>query len=178
MSAVAAAAVLIAAGGEKKPTIVLPEWLDALKSLQSDVREIGARWAAQLDRVKTTDKLLSIESPQRQLQWFDRSVRGQTIAWVLSFHTLDYDVSDGAQFVEHSNQSYADLESTARNVRCYIDDDVAEKLRETASGTLLLCVGELVDFHALHKFVSLSVRATEIHVSKSDVKAWIADQQK
>ncbi|MGI9422879.1 MAG: hypothetical protein ACR2PA_06775 [Hyphomicrobiaceae bacterium] len=177
LGAVVGAMLSIAAGAPKKAVVSLPGWFDELKSLQSKIKQAHPKWHEQLGREAAIQTLQSLESPKGQLRWFDRAARGKSVAWALSLHMVDRDVPDGDLFIEHSNQSHASLESLAKNVRCYVDDDLAEKVAQIEAGTPLLCVGQLVDFHGLHNFMSISIRADTVKIGHTEIEAWIAEQQ-
>lgn len=158
-----------AASAAKPKKAVRPEWMAEVDRLQHLVAE-RARFAAQIDPNAAYDVLLRSSSFRKQYARFKAELKDQEVAWVMARKYVEQDLATQRYFIEHSGGKHPELLDVEVNLRCYVDDETAARLKEAPAAEKVLCVGKIVDFDFFRNFLAIGVASRGVVIGSGDIE--------
>lgn len=158
-----------AASAAKPKKASRPEWMAEVDRLQNLVAE-RARFAAQVEPNTAFEVLLRSSSFRKQYARFETELKNQEVAWVMSRKLVELDLATQRYFVEHSGGKHPELIDVEVNLRCYVNDAEAARLKKAPAAEKVLCVGTIVDFDFFRNFLAIGVAARGIVIGSGEIE--------
>lgn len=173
----AASGPVAAASAAKPKKASRPEWMSEVDRLQHLVAE-RARFAAQVDPSAAYEVLLRSSSFRKQYARFEAELKGQEVAWVLARKLVEQDLATQRYFIEHSGGTHPELLDVEVNLRCYVDDADAARLKKAPAAEKVLCVGKIVDFDFFRNFLSIGVASRGVVIGSGEIESQLGQLAK
>ncbi|MGI9478577.1 MAG: hypothetical protein ACR2PI_17880 [Hyphomicrobiaceae bacterium] len=165
------------AGG--KPKAKAP--VDSLMVEALDIQETvqGLRdWAQQISRKKAFKGLVSTGSIRGLYKQFEKKLQGKEVAWVIARKDVSRNLTTQAYFIEHNGSRSSGLKDLETTVRCYVQEAIAEFARAAPAGSMVLCIGKIIDIEFFQNFISIGIEARSVPIGSDEIEAWVGTQAK
>ena len=165
------------AGGKPKAKAPVDTLMVDALHIQETVQ--GLRdWAHQISRKKAFKGLVSAGSLRGLYKQFETKLRGKKVAWVIARKDVNRNLTTQAHFIEHNGSRSSGLKDLETTVRCYVQEAIAEFARAAPAGSMVLCIGKIVDIEFFQNFISIGIEARSVSIGADEIDAWVGAQAK
>ena len=165
------------AGGKPKAKAPVDSLMAEALDIQQTVQ--GLRdWTNQISRKKAFKGLVSTGSIRGLYKQFEYKLKGKEVAWVIARKDVNRNLTTEAHFIEHNGSRSSGLKDLETTVRCYVQEAIAEFARAAPEGSMVLCIGKIVDIEFFQNFISLGIEARSVSIGSDEIEAWVGTQAK